>query len=71
MHAIIRQGEGKYYVSAVFGYYKDITATDDHEKYLQNIYNAYYVVWDAEGKRLARCLAMVPKPTETLCFFCY
>ena len=27
MHAIIRQGEGKYYVSAVFGYYKDITAT--------------------------------------------
>ena len=60
MHAIIRQGEGKYYVSAVFGYYKDITATDDYEKYLQNIYNAYYVVWDAEGKRLARCLAMVP-----------
>ena len=35
MHAIIRQGEGKYYVSAVFGYYKDITATDDYEKYLQ------------------------------------
>ena len=60
MHAIIRQGEGKYYVSAVFGYYKGITATDDYEKYLQNIYNAYYVVWDAEGKRLARCLAMVP-----------
>ena len=27
MHAIIRQGEDKYYVSAVFGYYKDITAT--------------------------------------------
>ncbi len=60
MHAIIRQGEGKYYVSAVFGYYKDRSDEEDYEKYLQSIYNAYYIVWDAEGKRLVRCLAMVP-----------
>ena len=34
MHALIRQGNGKYYVSAVFGYYMDITTTNDYEKYL-------------------------------------
>ena len=54
MHAIVRQGNGKYYVSAVFGYYRDITATDDYEKYLQKIYNQYWIVWDAEMKRLIR-----------------
>ena len=60
MHAIIRQGEGKYYVSAVFGYYKDITATDDYEKYLQNIHNPYWIVWDAEKRRLIKWLAFAP-----------
>lgn len=60
MHAIIRQGEGKYYVSAVFGYYKDITATDDYEKYLQNIHNPYRIVWDAEKRRLIKWLAFAP-----------
>ena len=59
MHAKIRQGEGKYYVSAVFGYYKDITATDDYEKYLQNIHNPYRIVWDAEKRRLIKWLAFV------------
>jgi len=60
MHAIIRQGNGKYYVSAVFGYYKDITATEEYEKYLQEIHNPYWIVWDAEKKRLIRWQAMVP-----------
>lgn len=31
MHAIIRMGEGKYYVSTVYGYYRDITATNKKE----------------------------------------
>jgi hypothetical protein len=30
MHALVCQGKGKYYVSAVFGYFKDITATDNY-----------------------------------------
>ena len=30
MHALIRQGNGKFYVSAVFGYYKDVTAGDSY-----------------------------------------
>lgn len=60
MHAIIRQGDGKYYISAVFGYYRDITATDDYERYLEKIYKPYWIVWDPEKKRLIRWLTMVP-----------
>lgn len=60
MHAIIRQGNGKYYISAVFGYYRDITATDDYKKYIQEIYNAYWIVWDAEKKHLIRWNTMTP-----------
>lgn len=60
MHAIIRQGDGKYYVSAVFGYYKDITATGDYERYLESIHKPYWIVWDEEKKKLIRWLAMLP-----------
>ena len=54
MHAIIRQGNGKYYISAVFGYYRDISAVDYYES------NPYWIVWDAEMKHLIRWLAMTP-----------
>lgn len=54
MHAIIRQGNGKYYISAVFGYYRDISATDFYKS------NPYWIVWDAEMKHLIRWLAMTP-----------
>ncbi len=60
MHAVIRQGDGKYYISAVFGYYRDITATDDYERYLEGIHKPYWIVWDPEKKRLIRWPAMVP-----------
>lgn len=60
MHAIVRQGDGKFYVSAVFGYYRDITATDDYQRYLEGIYKPYWIVWDEDKKRLIRWLDMVP-----------
>ena len=60
MHAIVRQGDGKYYISAVFGYYRDVTATDDYERYLEEIHKPYWIVWDSEKKRLIRWLSMVP-----------
>ena len=60
MHAIVRQGNGKFYVSPVFGYYRDITATDGYEEYLQSIFKPYWIVWDAEGKRLIRWQTMTP-----------
>ena len=60
MHALICQGNGKYYVSAVFGYYKDITAQDDYQRYLEGIHKAYWIVWDPEKRKLIRWPAMVP-----------
>ncbi len=58
MHGIIRQGNGKYYVSAVFGYYDDITATDDYE--VQEIHKPFWIVWDDKKERLIRWYAMTP-----------
>lgn len=58
--SLIRQGNGKFYVSAVFGYYRDITATEDYQRYLEEIHKPYWIVWYAEKKRLIRWLAMVP-----------
>ncbi len=59
MHAIILQGDGQYYVSAVFGYYRDITATESYAKYLEQINKPYWIVWDAQKKRLIRWKTMV------------
>lgn len=63
MHAIIRQGDGKYYISTVYGYYRDITATDKAGKYHQYISNPYWIVWDPEKKRLIRWKNMVQNTT--------
>lgn len=60
MHALICQGEGKFYVSYVFGYYKDIKAKDDYQRYIESIYNPYYVVWDESKSKLIKWLVMVP-----------
>ena len=60
MHAIIRQDDGKYYVSAAFGYYRDVTATEDYKRYIESIHKPYWIVWDSEKKRLIRWLSMVP-----------
>lgn len=58
MHAIVRQGNGKYYVSAVFGYYTDIKSEDDYQRYLERIHSPYYVVWDETHSRLVKCFEM-------------
>lgn len=55
MHAIIRQGNGKYYISAVFGFYRDTSADVEYD-----YYSARWIVWDAEKKRLIRWAAMTP-----------
>lgn len=60
MHAIIRQGEGRYYVSTVFGYYHNVRSTDDYQRYLERIHTPYYVVWDEKHEKLVKCFAMQP-----------
>ena len=56
MHALVCQGKGKYYVSAVFGYYND----DYKKRYDESQYD-YWIVWDEEKKRLIRWLQFSPK----------
>ena len=60
MHALVNQGNGKYYVSYVFGYYTDITATDEYERYVQSIHSPYFIVWDENKQKLIKWLRMVP-----------
>ena len=60
MYAIIRQGEGKYYISAVFGYFHDVKSTDDYQRYLERIYSPYYIVWNEEKTHLVKVFAMQP-----------
>lgn len=54
MHAIVRCGQGRYYISTVFGYYCEITATDDYERYLESIHNQYYLVLNKEKNRMIK-----------------
>jgi hypothetical protein len=60
MHALIRQGNGKYYVSAVFGYYNDVKSKDDYQRYLESIHSPYYIVWDSKREHLIKWFAMQP-----------
>lgn len=49
MHALINKGNGKYYVSTVFGYYKDISFPDKPE--IQD-FNRFCIVWNEDKTRL-------------------
>lgn len=66
MKAIIRQGEGKYYVSTVFGYYQDVKSEDDYQRYLERIHSSYYVVWDEAHEKLVKCFAMQPNTKQMI-----
>ena len=54
MHAIIRQGNGKYYISAVFGYYNDVKSEDDYQRYLERIHTPYYIIFNEEKTKLIK-----------------
>ena len=60
MHAIVRLGSGKYYISAVFGYYRDVTVTEGYEGDLQSFFKPYWIVWDEKRERLIRWQSMTP-----------
>lgn len=54
MYAIVRNGKGHFYTSAVFGYFCEFTATDDYERYLERIHNQFYLVLDEKKERLVK-----------------
>ncbi len=54
MYAIVKNGDGTYYTSAVFGEFCRITAEDDKGKYHERVHNWFYVVLDREKKKLVK-----------------
>lgn len=58
MHAIVRLGNGEYYVSAVFGYYNNIVSKDEYQRYLESLHSPYYIVWNREKTHLVRVFEM-------------
>ncbi len=58
MHALIRKGNGEYYISAVFGYYSD--------KKNKDYYGTYYVVFDENKEKLIKQQTFNPKSKPNL-----
>lgn len=54
MHGLVRLKGGKYYDTEIFGFFCPITSTDDYERYLQGIYNQYYLVLNEDKNTLCR-----------------
>ncbi len=65
MYAIIRKGNGEYYTSMVFGCYCEVTETDEYKKYLQEIHNRFYIIFD-ENKELLIKKYIFPKENKYL-----
>lgn len=55
MHALILQGNGQYYLSYVFGYYRD----SDTENVYDGGRTRYWIVWNRNRKRLIRWYDLV------------
>lgn len=66
MHAIIRQGNGKYYVSAVFGYYTDAQELGNS----QDRYGSYWIVWNDKKERLIRVYSTKNLPDPVVIVDC-
>lgn len=60
MYAMIRLGNGEFYTSPVFGHYDNVTATDDYERYLQQIHSRYYIVLNKEKTSLIKVHVFAP-----------
>lgn len=54
MHAIVRCGQGQHYIATVFGYFCKVKTTDDYQRYLEGIYNRYYLVLNNEKNKLVK-----------------
>ncbi len=54
MHALIRKGNGEYYVSAVFGYFRRLPKDDSYEEYIRCNRYPYYIIWNEEKTGLIK-----------------
>ena len=61
MHALILQGDGKYYVSAVFGIYREQKKPKRYAGY-----NYFYIVWDEQKTKLIKWPEYRPNPSNRI-----
>lgn len=54
MYAIVKNKNGTFYTSMVFGYFCKVTATDDYQQCLESIHNQFYIVLNEEKDRLVK-----------------
>ena len=55
MYAIVKTQNGTYYTSPVFAhYYKESNSKDKYQRYLDSIYNQFYIVLDQGKKHLVK-----------------
>lgn len=54
VYAIVKNQNGTFYTSPVFAYYCRITSTNEYQKYLDSIYNRFYVVLNQDKTRLIK-----------------
>ena len=54
MYAIVREDDGTYYTSTVFGFFCKVTATDDYQRYLERIHNQFYLVLNSSKTALVK-----------------
>lgn len=60
MYAIIKQDNGKYYTSTVFGYFHDMKSKNDYCYSSEEIHSQYYVVWNPDKTALVKIFALQP-----------
>ena len=55
MYAIVKAQNGTFYTSPVFAhYYKKSNSKDEYQRYLDSIYNQFYIVLDQGKKHLVK-----------------
>ncbi|MDE7295374.1 MAG: hypothetical protein K2N72_13200 [Oscillospiraceae bacterium] len=61
MYAIVRQRDGSYYTSVVFGYFFHVTTNDDYKRYLACNQRYFYIVLNREKTGLIARLQFEPE----------
>ena len=62
MYAFVKNPDGTYYSSPVFGHYCKITSTDPSQRRKESIDNRFYIVLNREGNRLVKRYAFERDP---------
>lgn len=54
MYVLVKEANGTYYYSTAFGFYCQVTAKDDYQRYLERVHNRFFYVLNREKTALIR-----------------